>query len=80
MAHHASLARRSDVTEAELDDLKKQQIGAERSYKEGLGFLQNFKEQQEKFKAYWREKGELGEVAFTPLWSPSLFDPYMPET
>ncbi|GAT24770.1 hypothetical protein RIB2604_01806010 [Aspergillus luchuensis] len=80
LAHHASLARRSDVTEAELDDLKKQQIGAERSYKEGLGFLQNFKEQQEKFKAYWREKGELGEVAFTPLWSPSLFDPYMPET
>ena len=73
--HHASLVRRGDVTKAELDDLKNQPIGEEKSYKESLGFLQNFKEQQENFKAYWREKRESGEVAFTSPWPLTLFDP-----
>ncbi|GKZ68457.1 transcription initiation factor TFIID subunit 12 [Aspergillus niger] len=34
-------------------------------YREGQGFMNTFKEQQERFKAYWRKKGESGEVAFT---------------
>ncbi|OJI88606.1 hypothetical protein ASPTUDRAFT_134937 [Aspergillus tubingensis CBS 134.48] len=64
--HHASLESRGNATQAELNKLENQKIRAERLYKEGQKNLKGFTEQQEAFKAYWREKGESGEVAFTP--------------
>ncbi|XRM43507.1 hypothetical protein ABZX51_006682 [Aspergillus tubingensis] len=64
--HHASLESRGNATQAELNKLENQKIRAERLYKEGQKNLKGFTEQHEAFKAYWREKGESGEVAFTP--------------